>query len=335
MLETAPQLSVVVPMYNESESIASTVDEIRATLDERDLRYELILVDDGSTDGTPDVAGKISEEMTSLRVCCHPINLGRGMALRTGFAEARAEIVVSIGADLSYDPPHILRLYDELAGNPSLDMAIASVYMPGGKVIGDPIFRYLISRVGNIILSIAVGGKIRTVTCMLRAYRRHVIESLDLESEGKELHLEIISKAIALGYHIKEIPAINKARTTGKSKFKFGSTSVSHLLFSVAERPTVIFGVLGMILFVLGLAGGFRVTWLWWNGDLDTTGRTLLVPLVVLLSIFGLQAWCLGFISTQLISVRKELYRIQRENSQLKGLIRRIPAVKERADDAP
>ena len=142
------------------------------------------------------------------------------MALRRGFKESKGEIVVSIDADLSYDPRYILDFVKTLKREQDIDFVLASPYMPGGGVQNVPFLRLWISKLGNKILRFAMPNRIYTSTGIFRAYRRKVLDSLELESDGKEIHLEILSKALALGYRVKEIPAILTGRKKGKSKFK-------------------------------------------------------------------------------------------------------------------
>ena len=119
--------------------------------------------------------------------------------------------------------------------------------MPGGATEGVDPFRLLVSRTGNRVLSTALGGRVRTITCVLRGYRRHVLRTLDLESSGKEIHLEILAKALAQGYEVREIPATLRARKKGRSKFRLGGTAWNHLLFAFAERPMLVFGGIGIL----------------------------------------------------------------------------------------
>jgi hypothetical protein len=142
-----------------------------------------------------------------------------------------------------------------------------------------------------------------------------VLDGLELESKGKEIHLEILSKALALGYRVLEIPAVLRGRKKGRSKFRFRGTAVSHLLFSFNERPILIFGTLGMLLLAGGVAGGVYVSILRFQGLLNP-GRPL-ITLVVILMLAGLQILSFGFIALQIGALRREILKIQRENQLL------------------
>ena len=193
--------------------------------------------------------------------------------------------------------------------------------MPGGEVQEVPVLRLWISKLGNKILRLALPNRIYTSTGIFRAYRKHVLDSLELESDGKEIHLEILSKAMALGYRIKEIPVILKGRKKGRSKFKFKKTAISHLVFSVFEKPMMIFGFLGLITLGIGLLIGLYITYLRFSGEL-APGRPL-ITFAILLILGGIQILSFGFIAIQIVSLRREILRIQKENLELRKEIRK------------
>jgi hypothetical protein len=163
-------------------------------------------------------------------------------------------------------------------------------------------------------------NRIYTSTGIFRAYRRPVLESLELESDGKEIHLEILSKVIALGYRVKEVPAILTSRKKGKSKFKFRKTALSHLVFSFFEKPMMIFGFLGLVTLGTGSVIGLYVGYLRFAGTL-TPGRPL-ITFALLLILAGVQILSFGFIAIQIVSLRREILRIQKENLELRREIK-------------
>jgi dolichol-phosphate mannosyltransferase len=158
-------------------------------------------------------------------------------------------------------------------------------------------------------------NRIYTSTGIFRAYRRKVLDSLELESDGKEIHLEILSKAIALGFRVKEIPAVLTSRKKGTSKFKLRKTAISHLAFSVFEKPMMIFGFVGLLTLGIGLLIGAYVAYLRFVGEL-TPGRPL-ITFAILLILGGIQILSFGFIAIQIVSLRREILRIQKENLEL------------------
>lgn len=313
-------LSVVIPMYNEEENIATTIKEVKSSLKEIDEPWEVLLINDGSVDNTLQEAQKAARGSKNIRIISYDSNEGRGKALRTGFEEAQGDIVITIDSDLSYSADNIKSLYEVLKEEPEVGVVIGSPYMEGGKASQVPLFRLILSRLGNFIVGYALGGGIKTVTGILRGYRREVLSSLQLESKGKEIHLEILSKVLALGHKVKEIPAILEGRRKGKAKFNFRSTSYSHLIFSLAERPMAAFGLMGFFIIALGLITGFYIVFLWRTGNLNPSRP--LMTLMVLLLLGGVQLLAFGLIGTQLASLRKELFRLQRDSLWLKSSLK-------------
>jgi dolichol-phosphate mannosyltransferase len=310
-------LSVVIPMFNEAENAIVTVRRVEETLSKFEGPWEIIAVNDGSTDGTLEILKGLAASDDRVRVVSYPRNSGRGRALRTGFKEARGRWVVSIDADLSYAPEYILSLTDVLRGEPEVDLVLASPYMPGGGVREVPFLRLLISSLGNRVLRMMMPGRVYTSTGIFRAYRRRVLDSIELESDGKEIHLEILSKAMALGFRVKEFPAVLTGRKRGTSKFRFRRTALSHLVFSFFEKPMMLFGFFGLLTLGAGLLMGLYIAYLRFYGEL-TPGRPL-ITFAILLILGGFQILSFGFIALQIVSLRKEILRIQKENLELRN----------------
>jgi dolichol-phosphate mannosyltransferase len=308
-------LSIVIPMFNEAENVESTVGRVEDALSSFRGSYEILAVNDGSLDNTLEILEKVAGANGKVRVASYSKNIGRGMALRKGFRESRGDIVVSIDADLSYDPRYVIELVETLRKDSDVDFVLASPYMPGGGVQNVALQRLWISKFGNKVLRLAMPNRIYTSTGIFRAYRRKVLDSLELESDGKEIHLEILSKAIALGFRVKEIPAVLTSRKKGTSKFKLRKTAISHLAFSVFEKPMMIFGFVGLLTLGIGLLIGAYVAYLRFVGEL-TPGRPL-ITFAILLILGGIQILSFGFIAIQIVSLRREILRIQKENLEL------------------
>ncbi len=309
-------LSIVIPMFNEAENAESTLSRVEEALASFAGTYEIIIVNDGSLDNTLSVLKELVKKDGKLKIVSYSKNIGRGMALKKGFKESSGEIIVSIDADLSYNPHYILDLVATLRNEPEVDFVLASPYMPGGGVENVPLLRLWISKFGNKILRLTMPNRIYTSTGIFRAYRKKVLDSLELESDGKEIHLEILSRALALGYRVKESPAILTSRKRGKSKFKFRKTAISHLVFSVFEKPVIIFGFIGLLTLAIGLLIGIYIAYLRFLGDL-TPGRPL-ITFAILLILGGIQILSFGFIAIQIVSLRREILRVQKENLELK-----------------
>ncbi len=300
-----PDISVIVPMYNEQDIAGDTIRRITQTLLPSGKSFEIIPVNDGSTDNTLAVLDAAALADPRVRVVSYWKNGGRGKALRYGFRASRGRYVATIDADLSYDPRYIMEMAKILDEESDIDVVLASPYMEGGRTEGVPKDRLFISRLGNKVLQMAITEGIHTMTCVVRCYRKEVIESLDLESDGKEIHLEILSKILAMGYRIKEIPATLTSRKKGTSKFAFRATAVSHIVFAVFERPSLLFGLLGLILTFIGTVLGIYILFLYSHQALNPT-RPLLT-LMILFILGGMQILSFGFLASQINYLRKDV----------------------------
>jgi len=312
------KISVIAPMYNEKDNIDNTLFQVQEELKKNNIHdYEIIFVNDGSTDDSWDYAKQKAAENPQLKVIGYKKNRGRGNALITGFDYATGDIIVTIDFDLSYDVTHISRMVNELIANDQVDVVLTSCYMPGGKTIGVAPFRLFISKTANLLYRYAYKPTIYTSTCVVRAYRKKVIKSLLLESEGKEIHLEILSKLIANNFKIKEIPGTLTKRKAGKSSFKFRAHSISHILFFIQERPFAIFGLLGIFLILLGLAFGGVLLYTRFgnNADFNATFFSKIVSPTFILIVFltAFQIIGLGFLGIQNSILKKELFKIQKQ----------------------
>ena len=240
----AVDLTVVAPMYNEAENVVETARRVRDALADFAGSWELVLVDDGSTDGSRAAAEAVAAEDPRVHVVGYAPNAGRGRALRTGFEAARGEVVVTVDFDLSYEPSHILRLYQACTVEDPPDVVLASAYMPGGTTEGVPWKRLAASKAGNWVLGFAWPRRIHTSTCIVRGYRRQALAALELTEDRKEIHLEILERAFEKGLRVAEIPGHLRARTRGTSKARLGRTARSHLAFFARRRPGLVVGAL-------------------------------------------------------------------------------------------
>ncbi|WP_051694182.1 glycosyltransferase family 2 protein [Desulfohalovibrio reitneri] len=243
-------LSIIFPAFNEEGIIEEHVNQVAAYLENLlpgDKPFEIVMVDDGSSDATPGIMDRMAGENPQLRAVHHPRNLGRGRAIRTGFENAQGQYVVSLDADLSYAPKHIERLLAPLESGEA-DVVLASAYHSEGSVRNVPFKRAFISRVANMILARSFPGGLHTVTCVVRGYRREVTDTLELISDGKDFHLEILQKAMLLGFRVAEIPAHLKwrpaKRTSGGGKGlslgKLARMTCNHLFANFLFRPNLL-----------------------------------------------------------------------------------------------
>ncbi len=320
------ELSVVVPMYNEGEAVSRNVRRFVEVLENLGVSWELIPVNDGSTDDTKEQLAKIKADDARVRYAGYDVNRGRGYALRTGINASRGKYVIVTEADMSYGEEIVGRLYRELIKG-HVDILIASPYMPGGRLENVPFARAVLSRGANWLLKRAVAPPISTVSGMTRGYRGDVIRSLPLEEDGKEIHLEIVSKGSVLGYRFGEIPAtlawrfseerIRRGRKLGIQTIKH---IFSHLLFAFSEGPFLLFGTFGIFLFAAGLiTGGYSMyRYVFGGGTVPAVAN--LACLVFLLS--GVISFLLYFLAYQNRETRREILKAR----QAIRLLEKVPA---------
>ena len=331
------KITIVVPAYNEGIIIEDTVYKVTQFLENLSDKYpwELILVDDGSKDNTGMIMDQLALTNDKMRVYHHRKNFGIGMALKTGFKNASGDIIITLDADLSYSTEHIPRLIQRMEETDA-DIVSASCYAPGGKVENVPFKRAVMSRIGNMLLSRAIGGNVTVVTCLVMAYKADAIKSLDLLSDDKDLSPEILYKAITLGLRIEEIPAtlkwsdkkLNRAKQQKrKSKFKLKKTVITHLFLLLWSKPFVLFLIFGATMFVLGLFEFGLLLYRFiismnsytdssFNQSLILAARYIIskyTPSLILtgiLLILGIQFSSLGFLAVQAQRNFNELYHI-------------------------
>lgn len=209
---------VVLPTYNERENIAPFL----RTLREVSSDIEVLVVDDGSPDGTADLARSLGAELGGIRVLERSSKDGLGSAYRAGFAQVLAEgydVVVSMDADLSHDPaviPEMLHLLDDGA-----DAVIGSRYVTGGGTTDWPVRRQLLSKWGNAYTRSVLGLPTRDCTSGFRAYRASALAAIEPGTTGAEGYAfltELVRRLARRGYRVVETPIIFRDRTMGKSK---------------------------------------------------------------------------------------------------------------------
>ncbi len=302
-------------MYNEEDNVIRTLSEVNDALSVYES-YEIIAVDDGSHDNTFKLANKFAIENPNIRILKHVTNMGMGRSLRTGFENAKGDIIVTIDADLSYSADQIIKLADELIKDETVDIVLGSPYMEGGEVKNVSFTRLFISKIANKFVGYSMPHQLSTVTAVFRAYRKEVLDSIELESNNTEINLEILSKALATKYKIKEVPAILEGRQLGNSTLKFRAKTISHVLFSFYEKPIMLFGVIGLILCIIGLISAIFLFYQFLTNTLDPTRPLMLFMVLTILS--GIQILIFGFVATQISLLKREIYIIQKENKLMR-----------------
>jgi glycosyltransferase involved in cell wall biosynthesis len=313
--EIRPAVSVICPMYNESGGIEANVRRLLAALERLESPWELLLINDGSTDNSGALVEAIAEGEPRLRLLGYPQNRGRGYALRLGFRHARGAILVTTESDLSWGPDIVEKL---LAGldQQGCDMIVASPHGPGGKLENVPPSRVFLSRFGNKILQHATQAPITMLSGMTRAYHRRVIDALFLEQDGKEIHLEIISQADALGFRIGEIPAVltweppKPGAPRRKSSFNAPRYIYSHIMFTFGQAPFLLMGTAGLLSIFSGVALMLFLAYQSIALDIRAGGRPLLI-VALLLIVSGVQFLLFSFSAGQNVQLRRLVIQLR------------------------
>jgi glycosyltransferase involved in cell wall biosynthesis len=208
-----PTLSVVVPIFNERDNVVPLHDALTHALQLYGRSYEIVLVDDGSTDGTRDVLRELAAIDPHLRLVLFRRNYGQTPAMAAGFRAARGRTIVSMDGDLQNDPADIGRLVDRLEQG-------FDVVCGWRRHRQDRAFtRLLPSRVANFLISRVTGARIHDTGCSLKAYRSWVVRSLHLYSD---MHRFLAALGVGLGARITELPVRHHPRRAGKSKYGLG-----------------------------------------------------------------------------------------------------------------
>lgn len=298
-----PEISVVIPVLDEEGSIPALHQELSAVLDAYAKSYEILFIDDGSTDASFALLKSIHHRDDHVRVIRFRKNFGQTAALAAGFAEARAPVIVTMDADLQNDPADIPRLVDRLDAG-------FDIVCGWRRERKDPyLSRRLPSQMANWLISVTTGVRLHDYGCTLKAFRSDVVKSLQLYGE---MHRFIPAVASGFGVTIDEMVVGHRPRRVGKSKYGISRTfrvvldlMTVKFLLNYSSRPLQIFGSLGFLMGGVGFALGAYLTWVkLWLGD-PIGGRPLLL-LASLLMLGGLQLVSLGLLGELLARVYHE-----------------------------
>lgn len=300
----APDVSIVVPVYNEYDNLPDLVSRIEAAMDTQSLSFELIAVDDGSTDGSAERLQTLAMQYPWLRAVCLVRNYGQSSALQAGFDKVQGHYVVTMDADLQNEPLDIPLLLQRLETDQSIDMVSGWRQQRQDKALS----RRLPSMVANQLISRTTGVYLHDYGCALKAYRRPIIDRIRLYGE---LHRFIPSLAKQAGARIAEFPVRHHARTRGVSKYGIDRTFrvILDLILIVffmrfRHRPLHAFGGLGLWMMTPG------VLILGWLSVLKVLGedigsRPLLLGAVMLV-LMGLQMIVAGLAGEMLTRIYHE-----------------------------
>lgn len=229
------ELAVVIPCHNEADGLADlslAIGRLRSALGDR-YRIELLLVDDGSTDGTESLMKTLFAGQERVTILRHDKNRGIAAGIATGLQHASAEIAASLDADCTYDPLQLVPMLKLL--EPNVDAVVASPYHPQGHVAGVPAWRLGLSKMASRMYRLVFHNKLRTYTSCVRVYRRNSVVNLPLRNSGFVGVVELLWQLDRRGGTIVECPATLTLRKTGVSKMRVVRTTLAHLrLLSLA-----------------------------------------------------------------------------------------------------
>lgn len=229
------EISIVIPAHNEGGNLPTLIAEIDKVLSSLNKESEIIVMNDNSTDNTEETLIDLKNKYSTLQVIKRVKDQGVGNTLREGFTHAKGEVIITMDADLSHNPQDIPRLYKKLGEG--YDVVIGSRYVKGGGM-ESTLGRIIVSR-GFAFFSNLLGLRVHDATTGYRAQKKDVLNRLNLESKGFEIHVEIPMKTVKKGYKICEIPIKYRRRKEGKSKLRYIKEGPRYIKIAIksALRP--------------------------------------------------------------------------------------------------
>ena len=313
-------LSIVIPIFNEEKNIEPLYSRLKETLEGFEVDYEIIMVDDGSTDGSFEILKGLQAQDLLLRVVRLRRNFGQTAAFAAGFDYSRGKVIVTLDADLQNDPADI----PTLLGKIEEGYDVVSGWRVKRK---DPFLsRRFPSMMANFLISGVTRVRLHDYGCSLKAYRREVIESIDLYGE---LHRFIPALASWRGISLAEVPVSHQERRFGRSKYGLSRTIkvlldllTVRFLLSYSTRPIHIFGSVGLLAFLVGILLGVYLTYIKFAYHEDIGGRPLLL-LAILLMVAGIQTVTMGLLGELIVRTYhgaqdKPIYAVREVLGELK-----------------
>ncbi len=307
------ELSIVVPIYNEYESIPLLIEQISGVAQLMDVPYELICVDDGSTDGSGELLKKLARERHDLRVILLRRNYGQTPAMAAGFNYARGRVIVTLDGDLQNEPADIATVYHKLHEGYDL----VSGWRKDRQ--DDAVTRLLPSKIANWLIARVTGVQLHDYGCSLKAYSADVVKDMNLYGE---LHRFLPALAYIEGARISEVPVRHHARQFGQSKYGLGRTFrvvldllTIYFMKTFLTRPMHVFGPFGAISVFAGLGLSVYLAFVKFILNAEIGNRPLLL-LSVVLFISGIQLLSVGLLAELMMrtyheSQKRPIYRVR------------------------
>jgi glycosyltransferase involved in cell wall biosynthesis len=302
-------LSIVIPLFNESDSLQELYRQIMDICISLKVSYEIIFIDDGSTDNSLTILKEMHSENKNVKVISFKRNYGKSAALSEGFQLADGDIVVTMDADLQDDPQEIPNLLQKINSGDDLVSGWK-------KKRHDPIQKTIPSKIFNFTTSLITGIQIHDFNCGIKAYKKEVIKDIPVYGE---LHRYLPVLAHWQGFRVGEIVVEHHPRKYGKTKFGMGRFfkgffDLLTVLFITRyrQRPLHLFGFLGLFSLFLGVIISLYLSFLWFQGH--GIGDRPLLFLGILLIIVGLQSFSIGLIGEMIANTRdnNKSYKIKK-----------------------
>lgn len=313
------QLSVILPIYNEAESIPHLLAELTPVLETTSRTFEIICVDDGSSDGSFEKLKKCHAQDDRVRIVRFRRNFGQTAAFAAGFDRAQGEIVITMDADLQNDPADIPKLLAKI--DEGYDIVSGWRVKRWREGFWSLLTRKAPSKIANWLISTSTGVHLHDYGCALKAYRHEVIKSINLYGD---LHRFIPAIASYYGVTVSEVPVNYRPRKFGNSKYGLGRITrvlldllTVRFLLSFSTRPIHIFGSMGLISFMLGVIIGIYLTFMKLVYGEDLAERPLLW-FAILLVMIGVQLVTMGLLAEMIArtyheSQNKPIYSVREE----------------------
>jgi len=320
MAEINNLISIIIPVFNESESIGHLLDEVKSIMQTNELNFELIVVNDGSQDNTQKVLEEINLKIKELTVISLRKNYGQTAAMSAGFDNSNGNIVITLDGDLQNDPHDIPKLIEEI--NLGYDLVCGWRFDRKDKLLN----RKIPSKIANKLIGRVTGLKLHDYGCSLKAFKKEIIDDIKLYGE---LHRFLPVLANIEGARIKEIKVNHRSRKYGCSKYGIDRTfRVLMDLLTVwfmtkfLTRPMYGFGFVGIISIFLSLSMSSYLLIIKILGD-DIGNRPMLM-FALILGIAGVQLFSFGLLSELLIrtyheSQNRPIYRIREIQGKTKN----------------
>ena len=216
-----PGVWLILPTYNEADNLEALVRAVLPQLEGTGLAHTVLVVDDGSPDGTGEIADRLAADLSPVRVLHRARKQGLGRAYLAGFElalDAGADLVMEMDADFSHDPRDVPRL---IAAAGAADLVLGSRYVPGGGVENWGLSRRLLSRGGCAYARVLLGIPVRDLTGGFKCFNRRVLEAIDLaevRADGYAFQIELTYRAVRAGFRVAEVPILFRERRDGASK---------------------------------------------------------------------------------------------------------------------